>query len=135
MVNSILSSTTIFHCCTMKLHKGVIKQIDKYRKHCLWRGSDLNAKQSSKAAWQMVCLPKNEGGLRVINLSMHNDSLPLKFLQKFFAKADIPWVKLVWENYYCKGHLPGEQLKGSLWWKDIVNCCTLSRALQRRLQK
>jgi hypothetical protein len=46
----------------------VIKQIDKYRKHCLWRGSDINARTRPKAAWKLVCLLKSEGGLRVINL-------------------------------------------------------------------
>lgn len=35
MVNSVLSSAAVFYCGTLKLHKGVIKQIDKYRKHYL----------------------------------------------------------------------------------------------------
>jgi hypothetical protein len=33
------------------LPKTIIEQIDKYRKHCLWRGFDINAKSPSKAAW------------------------------------------------------------------------------------
>jgi hypothetical protein len=113
MVNSILSSSLVYHCCSLKLHKGVVKQIDKYRKHCLWRGSDLNAKNPCKAAWSSVCLPKAEGGLGVINISVHNDALLLKFLSKFYNKADIPWVNLVWNNYYQNGKLPGQQKKGS----------------------
>jgi hypothetical protein len=120
MVNSVLSSTVVYHCCNLKLHKGIIEQIDKYRKHCLWRGSDLNARQPPKAAWTSVCLPKKEGGLGVINLSIHNDSLLMKFLHKFYSKADIPWVHLVWDNYYANGRLPGQQTKGSFWWRDIV---------------
>jgi len=32
------------------LHKTVIHQIDKFRKHCLWRGADLNARTPPKAA-------------------------------------------------------------------------------------
>jgi hypothetical protein len=53
---------------TFLLPKTVIKQIDKYRKHCLWRGSDLQSKKPSKATWPLVTLPKDEGGLGVINL-------------------------------------------------------------------
>jgi len=34
----------------------------------------------------MVCLLKNEGGLGVLNLATHNDSLLLKFLNKFFSQ-------------------------------------------------
>jgi hypothetical protein len=111
MVNSVLTSTVIYQCCTLKLHKGVVNQIDKYRKHCLWRGSDVNSRKPSKAAWPYVCLPKKEGGLGVLNLHTHNDSLLLKFLHKFYSKADIPWVHLVWDNYYASGRLPGQQNK------------------------
>jgi hypothetical protein len=107
MVNSVLSSMIVYHCCTLKLHKGVIEQLDKYRKHCLWRGADLNANQPPKATWPMVCLPKREGGLGVINLSTHNDSLLMKFLYKFYTRVDITWVHLLWDNYYANGKLPG----------------------------
>lgn len=120
MVNSVFSSSAVYHCSTIKLHKEVIKQIDKYRKHCLWRGSDLNAKQPPKATWPVVCLPKVEGGLGVINIETHNDSMLLKFLHKFFSRADIPWVNLVWDNYYSEGELPGQRKRGSFWWRDIV---------------
>jgi hypothetical protein len=73
----------------------VIEQNDKYRKRCLWRGADIYAKQPHKAAWEMVCLPKTEDGLGVIQLQAHNEALLLKYLHKFFNKADIPWVHLV----------------------------------------
>lgn len=86
----------------------------------MWRGSDLNSKKPSKAEWTMVCLPKNQGGLEVINLTTHNDALLLNFMHKFFTKANIPWVRLVWDNYYPNGKLPVQQKKGSFWWKDIV---------------
>jgi len=55
--------------CKFLLPKTVIKQIDKFRKHWLWRGPDLNNKKPTKAVWTMVCLPKLEGGLGVIALS------------------------------------------------------------------
>jgi hypothetical protein len=120
MVNSVFSSSAIFYTGSLKLHKGVIKQLDKYRKHCLWRGSDWNSKKPPKAAWPMVCLPKKQGGIGVIDLNTHNEAMLLKFLHKFYTKADIPWVRLVWENYYGNGKLPGQIKKGSFWWRDIV---------------
>jgi hypothetical protein len=86
--------------------------------HGPWRGSDF--KKPSKAAWPMVCLPKKQGGLGVINLTSHNNAMLLKFLHKFFSKLDIPWVKLIWDNYYQNGRLPRQQRKGSFWWKDVV---------------
>jgi hypothetical protein len=59
-----------FAICTFLLLKTIIKQIDKFRKHCLWRDVDLNNKNAQKAAWLMVCLPKLERGLGVIALSV-----------------------------------------------------------------
>lgn len=118
----MLSSSTVFFTSTLKLHKGsfMIKQLDKYRKHCFWRGSDLSSKKPSKEVWLLVCLPKKQGGLGVINLTTHNDALLLKFLHKFFSKVDIPWVHLLWENHYGNNQLPGQKKKESFWWKDII---------------
>lgn len=74
---------------TYILPKTVIEQIGKYKKHCLCRDSNINAKGPPKAAWHMVCLPK-EGGLGVINLKTQNEALLLKNLHKFFNRADTP---------------------------------------------
>ena len=95
VTNAIFTALPMYFMCTFSLHKTVIKQIDKFRKHCLWRGTDINAKSPPKAAWELVCLPKAEGGLGVLNLRTQNEALLLKFLHKFFNREDIPWVHLV----------------------------------------
>jgi len=63
ITNAVLSALPTFHLSSIALPKGVIKQIDKFRKHCLWRGSDINSKKPPKAAWDLVRRPKNQGGL------------------------------------------------------------------------
>jgi hypothetical protein len=113
MTNAVLSSLPTFYLCTFKLQETVIKLIDKFRKHCLWRGADLNAKTPPKAAWDLVCLPKKEGGLGVFQLQTHNEAPLLKNLHKFFNKQDIPWVHLIWEKYYRSGKLPNHTMKRS----------------------
>ena len=118
LTNAVFSALPTFYMCTFKLHKTVIQQIDKFRKHCLWRGADLNARTPPKAAWHMVCLPKAQGGLGVINLTTQNEALLLKNLHKFFNRLDIPWVHLIWEKHYQNDKLPSTIKKGSFWWKD-----------------
>jgi hypothetical protein len=113
------------------MHDTVIGQIDKYRKHCLWRGSDTNAISPPKVYWEMFCLPKSEGGLGVIQLKTHNQALLLKNFHKFFNKAEIPWVQLVWEKYYSNGKLPSHITKGSFWWKDILKLLDKFKGLAR----
>jgi len=120
VTNSIFSALPTFFMSTFLLHQTVTEQIDKFRKLCLWRGADVNAKQRPKAAWSMVSRERSEGGLGVIDLKAQNEALLIKFLHKFFNKEDVPWVSLVWERYYDNGRLPGRQKKGSFWWKDVL---------------
>jgi hypothetical protein len=82
--------------CTLKLPKGVIHNIDRAWKQCLWRGPD----RTNLAAWPMVIKPKLKGGLNVINLNVQNDALLLKHLHKFYNRKDIPWVSLIRNKYY-----------------------------------
>jgi hypothetical protein len=58
--------------CTLKLPVVVIKQIDKYKEHYLWRGSNLNTKRPPLVAWSLVTKPKSMGGLGVIDLELNN---------------------------------------------------------------
>lgn len=108
MVNSVLSSLPTFIMCTLHIPVTMIKQVDKYRKHLLWRGSDINAKKPPLAAWQLVTRPKSEGGLGVKNLRVQNKALLMKSLHKFYNREDIPWVHLLWDNYYQNGKMPGQ---------------------------
>ena len=120
LVNSVISSLPTYYMCSLKLPVTVIDIIDKHRKNCLWRGSDFRKKGYNLAAWDLVRRPKSKGGLGVINLSLQNDALLLKQLDKFYTKENIQWVNLIWGKYYRAGvpHLARE--KGSFWWKDIL---------------
>lgn len=95
LVNSVMSSLPTFHMSTFLLPQGVITQLDKYRRHCLWRGQALTRKNPPLAAWEIVCRPKDEGGLGVINLELQNKALLIENMHRFFNKANLPWVQLV----------------------------------------
>lgn len=68
----------------------------------------------------MVCKPKEEGGLGVIDLKRQNKALLMKNLDKFLNRKDLPWVSLVWEKLYPNGKLRSITKKGSFWWRDIL---------------
>jgi hypothetical protein len=115
LINSVISALPTFAMCTFRIHIPIIEQIDTYRKHCLWRGADIDSSKLAKAAWPMVCRSKVEGGLGVLNLTRQNEALLLKFLHQFMNREDIPWVNLIWERYYQNGNLPGSSIRGSFW--------------------
>ena len=118
--------------CTIKLPVGVIENLDRIRKQCLWRVNDRSKKGGNLAAWPMVMKPKIKGGLGVLNLGMQNDALLVKQLNKFYNKRDIPRVHLIWSKYYSNGKVPhGTKECGSFWWKDLLRLSMLYRGVAK----
>jgi hypothetical protein len=67
LVNSVLSSLPTYFMLSLKLPPRIIEVIDRARRHCLWKRKDKD-KINSLAAWDMVCRPKNKGGLVLLIL-------------------------------------------------------------------
>ena len=65
----------------------------------------------------------------VIDLKVQNEALLLKNLHKFFNKENLPWVNLIWDNYYKNGKLPSATKKGSFWWRDILKLLDLYKEM------
>jgi len=101
----------------------VIKQIDIYRKHCLWSKGDISRRGSCLVAWETACKPKDQGGLGIIDIKSQNNALLMKFLDKFYNKAEIPWVHLTWSKLYANTQTSPQARSpvGSFWWKEIIN--------------
>jgi hypothetical protein len=70
MVNSAITPITTYAMCIIKLLKGVIENIDRAWKQCLWRGNSTQKKGGNLVAWSTVMLPKEKGGLGIINLRL-----------------------------------------------------------------
>lgn len=88
---------------------------------CPNENTNENARKVVKVAWPLVCTPKCEGGLGVLNLQTQNETLLLKHLDKFIHKRDLPWVNLILDKHYKNERLPNTATpKGSLWWRDVL---------------
>ena len=80
LLNTTITSLLSYAMCTLKFSLKLIEILDKIRRRCLWvKKTDQGEKSNSLAAWDMVCKPKNKGGLGVINLKIQNEALLLKF--------------------------------------------------------
>ena len=123
LINSVFSALPTFYMCSLKLPPQVIKQIDVYRKHCLWSSGDINRKGTCLVAWETACKPKDQGGLGIIDIKSQNNALLMKFLDKFYNKAEIPWVDLTWSKLYENRQTPphARYPVGSFWWKEILS--------------
>jgi hypothetical protein len=78
----------------------------------------------------MVCKPKDKGGLGILNLELQNKALLLKQLHKFYMKADMPWVKLIW-SLYGNSVPHAKSKRGSFWWRDIFSLVDDYRAVTK----
>jgi hypothetical protein len=104
---------------SLKLQQGFTSQPDRILRQCLWRDK-LDEPKPSPAAWEMICKPKQNGGLGVVDFQKQNAALLLKHLDKFYNHRDIPWVHLIWDAHY-DGKIPhAEKLCGSFWWRDVL---------------
>jgi hypothetical protein len=52
--------------------------------------SSTQKKGGNLVAWPTIMLPKEKGGLGIINLRLQNDALLMKHLSKFYNRADVP---------------------------------------------
>jgi hypothetical protein len=130
LVNSVLSSLPTHYMCSLKIHKTVIKIFDRSRRHCLWAKKEDGSYGQSLAAWELVCRPKNRGGMGIINLELQNEDLLLKQLHKFYSRADVPWVHLVWSYY--DGEAPhASRIQGSFWWRDVMSSVSSYRSITK----
>lgn len=59
-------------------------------RQCLWRKNETQTRSQSLASWGMICKPKKNGGLGILDFKKQNEGLLLKHLHKFFNKEDIP---------------------------------------------
>jgi hypothetical protein len=76
-------------------------------------------------------MPKEKGGLGVLNLRLQNDALLMKHLSKFYNRADVPWVQLVWNKYYSAKVPHAAREVGSFWWKDVLRLNIIFRGISR----
>jgi hypothetical protein len=120
LVNLVLSALPTYYMYVLQLPIEIIDQINSYRHHCLWRGSDINKKGNCLAAWSKVQRLKAQGGLGIIDFAVQNKALLLKHIHKFFNKAKVPWVDLTWKAYYAVALAPqARNPRGSFWWRAL----------------
>ena len=119
LIRSCLSSMPIFFLCSLDIPQGIIKQLNRIIRQCLWRGNNQDSSKQSLASWEMICKPKSSGGLGILDFKKQNQGLLMKQLHKFYNKEDLPWVNLVW-RYYGNEVPHTANLCGSFWWRDIM---------------
>ena len=69
LINSSLTSVSLFMMSFYRIPMGIVKRKDIFRSRFLW-SSDPDKKKYHLVAWNQVCLPKDQGGLGILNLDI-----------------------------------------------------------------
>jgi hypothetical protein len=122
LLNSVINSLPMYAMCSLKIPITIFIHFEKSGRQFLWADREDKIQGKCLASWEMICRPKDQGGLGVLDLRIQNKALLIKNLHKFYNQKDIPWVKLIWQAYYNNGQLPHfGNSKGSFWWKDCLS--------------
>ena len=82
LANAVLGARAVYAMCSTLLDKGTIEAIDARRRAFIWTGDNSCTGGQCKAAWDLVCWDKAQGGLGVKRLDLQNKGLLSKFVDK-----------------------------------------------------
>jgi hypothetical protein len=120
LINSILSSLAIFMLSFYEVPKEVLHKLDFYRSRFFWQGDEH--KKYRLAKWGVICRPKDQGGLGVLNLELQNKCLLSKWIFSLI-NSDGAWQQLIRNKYLGSKTItqvtkkPGD----SQFWSGLMN--------------
>jgi hypothetical protein len=77
----------------LEVPKRILKKLDFYRSTFFWQ-RDNHKKKYRLIKWEILCLPKEQGGLGITNLDVQNRCLLSKWLYKLINEDGV-WQELL----------------------------------------
>lgn len=84
---------------------GVRKKVDFFRARLVWQAEE-DKKKYHLVNWKTCCLPKQQGGLGLINLEKFNIALLAKWIWKLEAEEGL-WQDIIRSKYIQNKCLSG----------------------------
>jgi hypothetical protein len=118
LTNSCLTSLPTYMMGFYLLPQGTHNQMDSVRSKFIWRGAGTVFNHMVK--WQVVCRPKEFGGLGIINTRIFNECLIAKWIWKIYKQKESLWVRLITAKYMPQGDFfKSNGRVGSQFWKSL----------------
>lgn len=114
LIKSVLFGVQSYWTQIFKLPKKTLRDIERLCRCFLWTGKS-NPSKKALVSWQQVCLPKEKGGLHIMDLVCWNQAAITKVLWDIANKSDSLWVRWL-HAYYIK--------RTALWDLKAPNKCS-----------
>ena len=115
LIQSILFSVQNFWYRNFILPKGVLRRINQLCSAFFWKGIEHTTK-SAQVKWQVICHPKYEGGLGLMDIFSWNACI-IQNIWSIITKSGSLWIAWI-EAYMLKGR--------SLWQVPATQNCSWS---------
>jgi hypothetical protein len=100
LINSSLTNVPLYMLSMYKAPKNILRNMDIFRRRLLWQGGH-NIKKYHLADWKLVCSPRGQGGLGVLDLHKMNEALLAKWIWKLENTNGL-WQTII-RHKYVKG--------------------------------
>jgi hypothetical protein len=97
LINSVLSSLALFMLSFYEVPKGILHKLDFYRSRFFWQG-DSHKKKYRLTKWSVICRPKEQGELGILDLEKQNKGLLSKWIFNLINKDGV-WQQLIRNKY------------------------------------
>jgi hypothetical protein len=94
LIKSVLTSIVIYFITVLEIPKEVLMKNDSIRRALLWAACEKVTRRKCKVNWELVCKPKEYGGLGILNLMKFASALRLRWLWNEWVDDSKPWVGL-----------------------------------------
>jgi hypothetical protein len=94
LVKSVLTSIAIYFITVLNVLMEVLMKIDSIRRAFLWAGCEKVTGGKCKVNREMVCKPKEFGGLGILNLTKFASALRMRRLWHEWNDETKPWAGL-----------------------------------------
>ncbi|KAM0888278.1 hypothetical protein ACQ4PT_028461 [Festuca glaucescens] len=146
MINSVLSAIPNFFMACIEWDQASIDDVDKLRRAFLWKNKEKILGGHCLVAWDIVTMPRKQGGLGIRDLRIHNRAVMANFTSKLLSSGvgpcfswmaswhmqdSIPISPAHHDSYFWKSIL-ASQFAGDHW--EIALIHPLSFTAQARLQ-
>ncbi|MCO5560919.1 hypothetical protein L7F22_014539 [Adiantum nelumboides] len=95
VVNQVLLATAWFTTSCWTLYPQALSCLRRLVRNFLWGGSDGTRDTRTRVSWRTVILPKQEGGLGIIDPEMQSATLLSKLIVRGLYLGEEPWKQFV----------------------------------------
>ena len=120
LINSILNALPIYLLSFFKIPHRVAHRLVSLQRNFLW-GGDHEHKKIPWVKWDVIFLPKIDGGLGIKDISKFNVALLGRWIWALVSDQQQLWARIITSKYGGWSEFQNGRDKGgySHWWRDL----------------